>query len=194
MRKIFNLLFLVLAFGLAYLLYKSIEEPIAFNKYKTERKDVVVERLQTIRKTQEMFRDITGQFAHSFDTLEQVLSTESFALVKVVGDPDDPNFTGTITYDTLFRPAIDSIQSLGIDLKSLRFVPFTDDKITFDIDADTVAYQSTTVPVVQVGTPWGNFMGDYADARFSQYDRRYDPKNAIKFGDMQKPNLSGNWE
>ncbi len=194
MRKIFNLLFLVLAFGLAYLLYKSIEEPIAFNKYKTERKDVVAEKLQTIRKTQEMFRDITGQFAHSFDTLEQVLSTESFTLVKVIGDPDDSNFTGVITYDTLFRPAIDSIQKLGIDLKSLRYVPFTDDKIAFDIDADTIPYQSTTVPVVQVGTPWGNFMGDYADPRFSQYDRRYDPKNAIKFGDMSKPNLSGNWE
>lgn len=194
MRKIFNLLFLVLAFGLAYLLYKSIEEPIAFNNYKTERKEVVAGKLQTIRKAQEMFRDITGQFAHTFDTLEQVLSTESFALVKVVGDPDDPNFTGIITYDTLFRPAADSVKSLGIDLKALRFVPFTDDKIVFDIDADIVPYQATNVPVVQVGTPWANFMGEYADARFSQYDRRYDPKNAIKFGDMTKPNLSGNWE
>lgn len=194
MRNIFSLLFLVLAFGLGYLLYKSIEEPIAFNKYKVERKDVVVEKLQTIRKVQEMYRDITGQFAPSFDTLEHVMKTRSFALVKVVGDPDDPNFTGTITYDTTFRPAIDSIQKLNIDLASLRYVPFTDNKISFDIDADTIPYQSTTVPVVQVGTPWKNFMGAYADARFSQYDRRYEPSAAIKFGDMSKPNLSGNWE
>ncbi len=194
MRKIFSLLFLVLAFGLGYLLYKSIEEPIAFNKYKTERKEVVVEKLQTIRKVQEMYRDITGQFAPSFDTLEHVLKTQSFALVKVVGDPDDPNFTGTITYDTTFRPAIDSIQKLNIDLAALRYVPFTDNKITFDIDADTIPYQSTVVPVVQVGTPWKNFMGAYAEARFSQYDRRYEPAAAIKFGDMSKPNLSGNWE
>ena len=92
-------------------------------------------KLETIRKTQEMYRDITGEFAANFDTLNQVLTEESFALIKVVGDPDDPNFTGEITYDTTFLPAIDSIKALGIDLDDLRFVPFTDNKVAFDIDA-----------------------------------------------------------
>lgn len=193
-RQIFNLFFLVLAFGLAYLLYKSIEEPIAFDKFRDTRETVVETKLETIRKTQEMYRDITGEFAANFDTLNQVLTEESFALIKVVGDPDDPNFTGEITYDTTFLPAIDSIKALGIDLDDLRFVPFTDNKVAFDIDAKTVEYQSTTVAVVQVGTKRKNFMGDYADPRFAQYDRKYDPNAVIKFGDLNKPNLGGNWE
>lgn len=193
-RQIFNLLFLVLAIGLAYLLYKSIEEPIAFDKFRESRETVVETKLETIRKAQEMYRDITGVFAPSFDTLTEVLTNENFALIKVIGDPDDPNFTGEITYDTTYRSAFDSVQFLGIDLKSLRFVPFTDDKVVFDIDAKEVEYQSTTVPVVQVGTQRKNFMGDYADPRFAQYDRKYNPNAVIKFGDLNKPNLSGNWE
>lgn len=193
-RQIFNILLLLLAFGLAYLLYKSIEEPIAFAKFRDTRETVVETKLETIRKAQEMYRDITGAFAHNFDTLKQVLSTENFALIKVIGDPDDPNFTGEITYDTTFRSAGDSVRALGIDLDDLPFVPFTDNKVRFDIDAKEVEYQSTTVPVVQVGTKRKNFMGQYADPRFAQYDRKYDPNNVIKFGDLNKPNLSGNWE
>lgn len=194
MRKIFNALFLILAFALAYLLYKSIEEPIAFEDFRSERKATVVAKLETIRKAQEMYRDITDEFAPTFDTLNEVLQNESFAIIKVIGDPDDPNFTGEITYDTTFRSAIDSVRALGIDLENLRYVPYTDNKETFDIDAKIVQYQSTDVPVVQVGTPWKTFMGDYADPRFAQYDRKYVPSKPLKFGDLSKPNLSGNWE
>ena len=194
MRKLFNVLFLVLAAFMAYLLYKSIEEPIAFADYRSERKAVVVEKLEKIRRTQEMFRDITDKFAHDFDTLQEVLTNEKFIIINVNGDPDDPDFNGTLTYDTTFISAFDSIKALGIDLADLRYVPFTDNKVQFDIDAQIVPYQSIEVPVVQVGTPWKNFMGEYADPRFATYDRKYNPSKAIKFGDLSKPNLSGNWE
>lgn len=194
MRKLFNVLFLVLAAAMAYLLYKSIEEPIAFADFRTSRKAVVVKKLETIRKAQEMYRDITDEFAPTFDTLQQVLTEGKFIIINVNGDPDDPNFNGVLTYDTTFISALDSTKALGIDLADLRYVPFTDNKVEFDIDAQVVQYQSTEVPVVQVGTPWKNFMGEYADPRFASYDRKYIPSKAIKFGDLSKPNLSGNWE
>jgi hypothetical protein len=194
MRKIFNVLFLVLAAALAYLLYKSIEEPIAFADFRAERKAVVVKKLETIRRAQEMYRDITDEFAPTFDTLQQVLTEGKFIIINVNGDPDDPNFNGILTYDTTFISAYDSTQALGIDLTELRYVPFTDNKVEFDIDAQVVPYQSIEVPVIQVGTPWKNFMGAYADPRFASYDRKYNPSKAIKFGDLSKPNLSGNWE
>ena len=126
MRKLFSLFFLVLAFFLAYLLYKSIEEPIDFANERALRDEAVVEKLETIRTTQEMYRDITGEFAHSFDTLRQVLRNEDFLQIQVLGDPDDPNFQGEITYDTLRIPAIDSVNRLGIDLATLEDVPYTD--------------------------------------------------------------------
>ncbi len=194
MRKIFNILLLLLAGLLAFLLYKSIEEPIAFEKFRKERKGTVVAQLESIREAQKLYQGITGEYAADFDTLADVLTNGSFSIIKVIGDPDDPNFTGEITYDTILRPAIDSVRKMNIDLANLRFVPYTDKKKTFDIDAAVVVYQSTDVPVVQVGTPWNTFMGTYGDPRFAQYDQKYNPKSAIKFGDMTKPNLNGNWE
>ena len=193
MRKLFSLAFLVLAFFLGYLLYRSIEEPITFADERVVRQDAVAEQLMVIRSAQEMYRDITGMFAPNFDTLKQVLRNEDFMEVRIVGDPDDPDFDPTTAYDTIYKPAIDSINRLGIDLDRLEYVPYTEDK-TFDIAADTIDYQSTKVPVVQVGIPYKEFMGRFADSRYQRYDQRYNPDAPIKFGDLSKPSLAGNWE
>lgn len=196
MRLVFNIILLAIAAILAFMLYKSIEEPIAFDTEKDRRKDVVVDKLETIRTAQEMYRDITGTFAPTFDTLVDVLTNGRFTRIAVIGDPDDPNFTGVITYDTTFTPAIDSVHAIGMDLASLRYVPtFSDTEQTeFMIAADTIEYQSTNVAVVEVGTLWKNFMGAYSDVRFAKYDQGFSPNKVIKFGDLNKPNLSGNWE
>ncbi len=196
MRLVLNVILLVIAAALAYMLYMSIEEPIAFDAEKERRKEIVVEKLQLIRDAQEMYRDITGNFAPNFDTLVDVLTNGRFTRIAVIGDPDDPNFTGVITYDTSYTKAIDSIRALGIDLKTLKFVPlFKDTKQEiFQIAADTIDYQSTMVAVVEVGTPYKSFMGKYSSARFAKYDQNYSPNKIIKFGDLNKPNLSGNWE
>ncbi len=196
MRLVINVILLLIAAVLAYMLYLSIEEPIAFDAEKLRRKDIVVEKLEKVREAQEMYRDITGEFAPNFDTLSYVLRNGDFRTVAVIGDPDDPNFTGEITYDTTYTPAIDSVNTLGLDLDQLRFVPlFADTEQTeFQIAAEIIEYQSTDVAVVEVGTRWSTFMGKYARKYFAKYDQRYDPSNMIKFGDLNKPNISGNWE
>lgn len=196
MRLVLNVILLLIAAALAYMLYMSIEEPIAFDAEKDRRQGIVVQKLELIRDAQEMYRDINGTFAPNFDTLVEVLSTGRFTRIAVIGDPDDPNFTGVITYDTSYTNAIDSVRALGMDLKTLKYVPVFKDteQTTFQIAADTIEYQSTMVAVVEVGTPYSSFMGKYADQRFAKYDQNYSPRKIIKFGDLNKPNLSGNWE
>ncbi|MCI5082682.1 MAG: hypothetical protein MRY78_13370 [Saprospiraceae bacterium] len=193
MRLVINLILALAAAGLVYVLISTIQEPIAFKAVKEKREQAVVDKLMTIRTAQEAFRSIKGGFAPSFDSLSKVLSSDSFAIVKIIGDPDDPNFTGEITYDTAYSPALDSMRALGINLDSLRYVPYTKGG-TFDIQADTITYQSTTVPVVEVGVRRKAFMGKYGDKRFARYDAKYNPNSPIKFGDMNTPNLAGNWE
>lgn len=193
MRLVINLILIALICGLGYLLFDSIREPIAFKAEKDRRKDRVVQKLIEIRKAQEMYRGVTEKFAPNFDTLKQVLTEGQFMTISVYGDPDDPNFTGEIQYDTTYSPAIDSVRSLAMNLDSLEFVPFSNGE-TFQIQADTLTYQSTLVSVVEVGTRLKTFMGEYADPRFARYDNSYDPNMFMKFGDMNKPNLSGNWE
>lgn len=195
MRLVINLVLVAIIAFLLYALYTSIKEPIAFKAEKERRERVIVERLMKIRTAQEAFRDITGVFAHNFDTLSQVLNTGQFKVVQVFGDPDDPNFTGQITYDTIYVPAADSLHRvLGINnFDSLRYVPFGGGQ-TFNISADVIDYQKTMVPVVEVGAQRKVFMGRFADKRFARYDQKYDPESLLKFGNMYSPNLSGNWE
>ena len=195
MRLLINVLLFALAVVIGYLLILSIREPIEFKAEKDRRQTAVVDKLRLIRNMQEFYRDASqdGSFAGNWDTLSHILRTGNFRQIKVIGDPDDPNFTGEIIYDTTFIPIIDTIQSMGIALDSLKFVPFTGGK-TFELVADTLTYQSTKVNVVQVSTQMSNFMGPYADPRFAKYDNSYNPNKIIKFGDLSKPSLAGNWE
>ncbi|MEM8524727.1 MAG: hypothetical protein AAGG68_08785 [Bacteroidota bacterium] len=192
MRLVINLVLLLIAIGLGYMLVNSIKEPISFASEKDKREEAVVSRLMDIRRAQEMFRDIKGGFAPNFDTLQEILETEDFMDIRLEGDPDDPSGVA-VKRDTIYKPAIDSVRAMGLNLDSLRYIPFTAGK-TFDIQADTITYQQTLVSVVEVGTTRSTFMGKYADPKYIKYDNAYKPSSTIKFGDMNAPKLAGNWE
>lgn len=193
MRLAINLILAVIVVALVWVLVSSIREPIAFKAERERREAAVIDKLMMIRDAQEAFRDIKGHFAKNFDELKGVLSNDSFMVISVIGDPDDPNFTGVVTYDTTYFPAKDSVMKLGIRLDSMEVVPFSGGA-RFDITADTVTYQSTLVDVVEVGTMRKTYMGRFADPKYARYDQSYNPSSVIKFGDLTKPNLSGNWE
>ncbi len=199
MRLIINLVLVALVGVLIYILYGSINEPIAFQAEKARREGAVIERLMDIRKAQELYREVHGGYAKDFDGLVNTIQTGEIPVVKVIGDPDDPTNTDAIRYDTTFVPAMtyyndyQTMMKRTISLDSLRYVPFTKGQ-QFTVQADTLTYQSTLVNVVEVGTPRTEFMGPYADERFKRYDASYDPNKTIKFGTMDAPNLAGNWE
>lgn len=194
MRLVINLLLLAIIGALAYMLYFGIQEPIAFNTAKTARLDAVTSKLKEIRKAQEAYRGITGKYAHSFDTLNHVLKNDSFLIVKIIGDPDDPT-SGNFVRTENYVMAADSMRSLGLfdKLDDFANVPFSDGEV-FELMADTLTYQKTLVNVVECRTRYRTFMGDYADPKYAKYDNTYDPSNFVKFGDMSAPNLGGNWE
>lgn len=199
MRLIINLVLVLLAFLLVYVLYSSISEPIAFQNEKAAREGKVIDRLTDIRKAQEIYREVTGSYANNFDELINTVKNGQIPVVKVIGDPDDPTNTQAISYDTTYQSAMTEYQKYidmtkrSINLDSLKYVPYTSGK-TFQIQADTTTYQSTLVNVVEVGIKRSEFMGPYASDHFKMYDASYEPNKIIKFGDLNKPNLAGNWE
>jgi hypothetical protein len=191
-RTIFNALMFLLILFLGFILYKQIQEPIAFQQTKNLREKAVIDKLVKIRKAQEAYRGVTGKFASSFEDLTETLKNGKFVRVQVYGDVDDPT-QSNIRYDTTYLPAIDSVKAIGIELEGIDVVPYGDGA-KFNIQADTVTYQSALVDVVQVGVTYETFMGEFKDARFKKYDEKYDPKKKIKFGDLSKPILTGSWE
>lgn len=192
MRIVINLILLALIAGLIYLLIHSINEPIKFRAEKEKRENAVEDRLKDIRTAQEMYRSIYNEYAPSFDSLSIGLKKGKFAFIKVIGDPDDPNIT-EFSYDTTYQPAIDSINSIGLDLDKLPEVPYGEGT-QFFMTADTITYQNTKTHVLEAGVRRKDFMGPYADPSYAKYDDRYNPNSVVKFGSMDAPNLGGNWE
>lgn len=190
MKSVISIVLFLASIFLMYLLFLNIQEPIKFQKELETRETKVIKKLEDIRKAQEYYKDITGKYANSFDSLKYVLQTDSFSIIKVEGDPDDP--TSKFIKTVIKRSAMDSIKSVGLDISDLASIPFTDND-KFSIEADTLTYQSTLVNVTQVGTRYKNFMGPFASKKYSKYDNSYDPDKMLKFGDMSSPNLSGNW-
>lgn len=194
MKNIISLVLLIIVGFLIFALYENIKEPIAFQAEKNLRKEKVVNKLKEIRSAQEVYRLVTGKYASHFDTLSQVIKNDSIKIVTIFGDKDDVNSTEEFREVITYHSAFDSLMSKSpLNLDSLRFVPYTDGEM-FSIAADTLTYQSTLVNIVEVGTRWKSFMGKYASAEYSKYDNSYDPNRMLKFGDMNAPNLSGNWE
>lgn len=195
MRKVINLVLVLVTLVLAYWLYSSIREPIAFHEERDKRKEAVIAALKKIQTAQDVFRMSTGQYAKNFDTLALVINNGKIEVAKLEADPNDPTnqdkFVKTISYamakDTLF-----SMLGMSINLDSLRYIPFGNGK-TFEIDADTLTHQNTLVNVVQVSTKFKEFMGPFASPSFKKYDKYYDPEKLLKFGDMNSPNTNGNW-
>lgn len=192
MKLVINLFLLALVVLVSYWLIGSIKEPIAFKDELDKRERAVISRLQQIRKAQEFHRAVTGHFAGSFEELKSNLETGELEIVTAYGDPDDPT-SDEISYDTIRIAAIDSVRSMKLNLDSLKYVPYGEGAF-FDIQSDTIPYEKSKVNVLEVGVVRNIFMGPYGDRRYQKYDNKYDPFSKIKFGDLTKPNLTGNWE
>ncbi len=195
-RSIFNALMFLLILFLGYVLYTQIQEPIAFQQTKDEREKAVINQLIQIRRAQEVYRDVTGHYAPSFTALVDTIKNGQYRIIKVYGDPDDPNSKDLVSFDTSYIPAMDSVRNMNPPLvlnADLGKVPYGNG-IEFEIFGDTISYQSALVDVVEVGIPYAKFMGEFADPKYKKYDERYDPKKKIKFGDRNKPILTGSWE
>jgi len=194
MKYLINLLILGAVVLLGYLLYYGINEPIKFKAELDSRKTVVTDKLTQIRKCQEIYRDIKGEYAGSFDSLAYVLSVDSIPTRQLIADPDDPDNPDKFITNIILYSAKDSIDAMGIDLGDLSFVPYTDKSKRFTMVADTTTYQQTLVPVLEVMTKWSDFMGEFGDPRFSMFQKDYNPAARIGFGSLNSPNLEGNWK
>lgn len=192
MKILLNLVLLVLIGALAYLLYSGIAEPIKFKAEKDRRKQAVVSKLENIRTSQELYREITGEFAKDFNTLTSTLKTDSIPFRQVLEDPEYPGDPDKFIVNVIYSSAIDSIRGMGIDLDDLVNVPFSNGS-KFSMTSDTLTYQKTNVWVTETMTKWADFMGPFAATRYMKYDDTYNPERMIGFGSMNSPNLEGNW-
>ncbi len=90
MKKLFTLVILPLVIiALAWLIYRSIQTPIEFNKKRAHREAVAIQKLKDIRTLQVAFKNQFGRFAPSLDTLKDFYTKGTMTIVKQIGSMDD---------------------------------------------------------------------------------------------------------
>ena len=211
MRRVIQILFVLIIIVLGYLIVESIMEPIRFNKEVDTRERATIDRLIDIREAQKAYKDVYKKYTSSFDTLIAFVDTGSFTLVKAEGDIpedwlDEMGFDkarekalkeGVISREPIQVPVLDSLFNPGFSTDSLRYVPFTEG-VTFVMDAGKLLTSSNlTVQVVETFCLYDDLLNEMDRQLVVNYkDERMKIVGfeGVKFGSMEEGTLTGNWE
>jgi hypothetical protein len=211
MRKVIQILFVLIIIVLGYLIVESIMEPIRFNQDVAQRENATKDRLIDIREAQKAYKDIYKKYTASFDTLIAFLDTGSFEVVRADGEiPEEwleqMGFEkarekalkdGVITRETTKVPVMDSLFGMGYAIDSLRYVPFTED-VMFKLEAGEILTSSNlTVQVIEASVLYDDLLNGMDQQLIINYkDERMKMVGfaGMKFGSLEEGTLSGNWE
>ncbi len=209
MKIALNILLIAAALALGYLLVKSIQKPIQFKETREFREEKVREKLTQTAELQKIYKSLKGDFASSYDSLQYVLTHDTFVVNMVRGDRYDT--TQTVTTEQVTIPAKDSLMGwmrkkkikMGVDeyFTYLSIVPFSkNDEFPngkrFTIETGEAIVEGTDSMMTStfvVGTPIGTYMQEFDSAGHVIYDPEYNPSNIRRVGDLNKPSTNGNW-
>lgn len=90
MRKLLTyVIFPLLIIGLAYLLFRSINEPVKFQNELKQRSSVGIERMKDIRTLQVTYKDTYGHYAPVMDSLIDFYNNGKITIMRQIGSEDD---------------------------------------------------------------------------------------------------------
>lgn len=88
-KKIVNVILLLVIAGLVYAIVQSIQQPVKFNKEKAVREAVAVQRLKDIRTLQVAYKSVHGKYTAAMDSLAMFYNDGKMEVVMQVGSKDD---------------------------------------------------------------------------------------------------------
>ena len=205
MKIALNLLLALVSMALVYLLIESIRKPINFKETREIREQLVRERLKQTAELQKVYKSLTKKYAESYDSLKQVLTTDTFLIDQAFGDKFDTNQVVTIVKIKL--PAKDSLKGIikknapkpdmTIDeyFNYLRVVPFSGGQEFYMKTSEAIVEgtDSLMAPTFEAGTNLGTYLSEFDSASHVIYDPEFNPNSLRKVGDLNKPSTTGNW-
>ena len=90
LKKVLTYLVLpVIIAGMTYAIVKSVMEPVEFNKYRSYRESIAIQRLKDIRDLQVAFKNVNAHYASTVDSLIQFYNDGKMKITLQVGSKDD---------------------------------------------------------------------------------------------------------
>lgn len=198
---IINIALALVAILLAYLVFDSIRQPVAFENTRREREIKVVQSLKDIRSTQTLFKQTYNRYTANFDSLIEYIKTGELPVVNIIPDPTDTTFTKTINDTVGYVKVSDSLFKNRVDfnVNDLRYVPFSN-KEQFEMNAGYITRGGLKVAVFEAKAPYKSYL-NIDDKKFRQRvnnlraeQEDMDKYAGLKVGSMDEPSLNGNWE
>lgn len=183
---------------LVYVLYDSINKPIRFKEIRSERHEVVKKRLMEVRELQVAFKNETGEYADDFD---QLFAFSDTGFVKIEERKDssfmyfDDVYQTELERDTIIVRVIDEVPVVkhlfgdNYDVEKLRFVPFTNRQVEFEMQSSFVYRAESRMPTVEIVAYDIDILHDL-DGEYSIF---FDYDFRLQIGNIAEPNISGNW-
>ena len=210
MRTVIQIVLVIVALGLAYLIYRSIQDPIEFERARESRYEATIQRLKDIRKAQLAFKDVYGRFTGSWDTLIDFIKHDSIRNVRKVGELTDSMIEaglterkalqrGLIIRDTIRVSVIESLFDGSFDPEKLRYVPVPDTTVEFVLGATSITTGSgIKVPVFEARAH-NNLILKGLDRQYviniNEQRRLNEKYPGLKVGSLTETvNNAGNWE
>ncbi|MCX4301486.1 MAG: hypothetical protein K1V70_07955 [Alistipes sp.] len=210
-KKIAQIILAVVIVCLVYVIYQQISTPIKFDKELATRQAAVIERIKDIRTAQRAFKSKYMHFTGSFDSLEQFILNDTLELERKLVDEYDSVAMAMLkksgrknvekfkiaVIDTIFSPK----KLTAAQVKELRYIPFSDSKKEYYLDAGIITTESKVViPVVECRAPYKEFLDTVAFHQevvnlIDDQQNNFNRYPGIKFGSMEAGNNeAGNWE
>lgn len=211
MKRLFQIILAVAIIALVYVIYVQIATPIKFEAETKDKKAAVIERLKDIRTAQRAFKSKYQRFTSSFDTLENFVLNDTIEMERKIVDEDDSVAMAMLkkagrknvekfkiaVIDTIFAPE----KITREDVKNFRYIPGTDNKAQFIMEAGILTTESKVViPVVECRAPYKMFLDTVAYRQevinlIDDEENNFNRYAGLKFGSMDGGNNeAGNWE
>ena len=158
MKLILKIVLWLLSIFFVYMIYKSINDPIKFERTKEDRYSQVIDRLKDIRDAQEAYKTVTGKFANDFESLVRFIDTAEFTITQ----QRDSSFMEynevyridmlkeVVIIDTLgFRSVKDSVFKNSDRYKEMMNVPFAPNNEKFTMKSAILDQNGYKAPVFE---------------------------------------------
>jgi len=205
LKPVINIVLWGLIFFLGYITFMSVYEDIKFNQLKDERYKAVINRLQDVRDTQLVYKQVNGEYADSFDKLVNFVNTAKVPITQrrdtLVFDAEETRRLGgvemkkTITLiDTLdFFSVKDSLFKGSDRYKTMMNVGIGKEGAKFDIKAGKL----DDIPVFEVSVDKAIVLFDQDKNLIGKEKQKQSIAGVkgptIKVGSMEEINTNGNW-
>ncbi len=196
---IINIVLTLVAIFFAYLVFNSIRQPVVFTNAKNEREIKVVQNLKDIRSTQGLFKENYNRYTADFDSLIEFIKVGELPVINIIPDPNDTTFTKTINDTVGYINVLDSLfgSRPNFNVESLRYIPFSEPRQEFEIQAGYITRGGMKVPVFEVKAHYNTYLNGLDPQRIRNEAAQRENLNkypGMKVGSMTEPSTDGNWE